>query len=346
MTARVLILDSSARSLLDSLARTLEPGICVDSFSDPQQALAHLQQTPPDLMLCNHHLPDLDGVAFIRHARALSDAPMLIATLAEDRHSRQQALESGASDVLARPLDPLEFRARCRNLLALRRSQQAQAERGQWLEAQVMQATRDVRARERETLGRLAKAGEYRDQDTGNHLVRMAKYSRLIAEQLALSVMECDEIEIAAPMHDIGKIGIPDLILLKRGRHTPDEQTIMRTHPVIGYRILADSPSRYLQLGAIIALSHHERFDGGGYPQGLAGADIPLIARIVTVADVFDALTSKRPYKEAWPYQEALDYVRAETGKHFDPACVQAFERSLDAVQAIMRTFGDAPPAA
>jgi two-component system response regulator RpfG len=155
--------------------------------------------------------------------------------------------------------------------------------------------------------------------------------------------MECDEIESAAPMHDIGKIGIPDVILLKPGRHTPEEQAIMRRHPLIGHEILADSPSRYLQMGAIIALGHHEQFDGNGYPQGLAGEAIPLPARIVAVADVFDALTSRRPYKPAWTFQEALNYLQSQSGKHFDPVCVRAFERRIDAVAAIMRDLGDKP---
>jgi two-component system response regulator RpfG len=169
----------------------------------------------------------------------------------------------------------------------------------------------------------------------------MAKYDRLIAEELSLTAMECDKIETAAPVHDIGKIGIPARLLLKPGRHTPEERTIMRRHPLIGHGILADSPSRYLQMGAVIALGHHERFDGSGYPQGLAGVDIPLVARIVAVADVFDALTSNRPYKRAWTFQDALHYVQSESGKHFDPACVRAFELRLDAVAAIMRELGD-----
>jgi two-component system response regulator RpfG len=142
---------------------------------------------------------------------------------------------------------------------------------------------------------KLAKAGEYRDEETGNHIIRMAKYARLIAEELRLTAMECDEIETAAPMHDIGKIGISDLILLKPGRHTPEEQAIMRRHPLIGHGILTDSPSRYLQMGAVIALGHHEKFDGSGYPQGLAGEGIPLPARIVAVADAFDGLPRIAP---------------------------------------------------
>lgn len=344
--ARVVIVDdrSTARSLLEGLARSLEPGVTVESFADPQDALALMQLSTPDLIITDYRMPGMDGIEFTRRIRAtrrLADVPIIIVTVVEDRQIRYQALENGATDFLTRPIDPQECRARCLNLLALRRSQRLVADRAQWLEDQVLQATREVRTRERETLMKLAKAGEYRDQETGNHIVRMAKYARLIAEELKLSAMECDEIESAAPMHDIGKIGIPDQVLLKPGRHTEEEQAIMRRHPLIGHEILAESPSRYLQMGAVIALGHHEKFDGSGYPQGLAGEEIPLPARIVAVADVFDALMSARPYKRAWSFQEALDYLRSESGGHFDPACVRAFERRIDAVAAIMRDLGD-----
>ncbi|HSW52757.1 MAG TPA: HD domain-containing phosphohydrolase, partial [Sulfuricaulis sp.] len=300
--ARVVIVDdrSTARSLLEGLARTLEPGVVVESFADPLEALAQMQRVTPDLIISDYRMPGMDGIEFTRRVRAerrLADVPLIIVTVVEDRQIRYQALENGATDFLTRPIDPQEYRARCLNLLTLRRSQKMLADRAQWLEDQVMLATREVRTRERETLMKLAKAGEYRDEETGNHIIRMAKYARLIAEELKLTAMECDEIESAAPMHDIGKIGIPDRILLKPGRHTPEEQTIMRRHPLIGHGILTDSPSRYLQMGAVIALGHHEKFDGSGYPQGLAGEAIPLPARIVAVADVFDALTSVRPYK-------------------------------------------------
>jgi len=344
--ARVVIVDdrSTARSLLEGLARTLEPGIVVESYADPLDALAQIQLTTPDLIITDYRMPGMDGIEFTRRIRAerrLADVPIIIVTVVEDRQVRYQALENGATDFLTRPIDPQECRARCLNLLALRRSQKMVSDRAQWLEEQVMQATREVRTRERETLMKLAKAGEYRDEETGNHIVRMAKYARLIAEELKLTAMECDEIEAASPMHDIGKIGIPDLILLKPGRHTPDEQEIMRRHPLIGHGILTGSPSRYLQMGAVIALGHHEKFDGSGYPQGLAGEDIPLPARIVAVADVFDALTSNRPYKRAWSFQDALNYIQTESGKHFDPACVRAFELRIDAVATIMRDLSD-----
>lgn len=346
--ARVVIVDdrSTARSLLEGLARTLGPDVEVESYADPHDALTHMQLTTPDLIITDYRMPGMDGIEFTRRIRAekrLADVPIIIVTVVEDRQVRYQALENGATDFLTRPIDPQECRARCLNLLALRRSQKMVSDRAHWLEDQVMLATREVRTRERETLMKLAKAGEYRDEDTGDHILRMSKYARLIAEELKLTAMECDEIEAASPMHDIGKIGIPDQILLKPGRHTPEETVIMRRHPQLGYEILAGSPSRYLQMGAIIALGHHEKFDGSGYPQGLAGEDIPLSARIVAVADVFDALTSHRPYKRAWTFQEALDLLQSESGKHFDPACVRAFELRIDAVAAIMRELGDTP---
>ena len=344
--ARVVIVDdrSTARSLLEGLARTLEPGVIVESFADPLDALAQMQLNTPDLIITDYRMPGMDGIEFTRRIRAdrgLSDVPIIIVTVVEDRQIRYQALENGATDFLTRPIDPQECRARCLNLLALRRSQKMLSDRAHWLEDQVKHATSEVRMREHETLMKLARAGEFRDEETGNHIYRMAKYARLIAEELKLTAMECDEIEAASPMHDIGKIGISDLILLKPGRHTPEEQEIMRRHALIGYEILADSPSRYLQMGAVIALGHHEKYDGSGYPQGLAGEDIPLPARIVAVADVFDALTSNRPYKQAWSFQEALSYIQSESGKHFDPACVRAFELRIDAVAVIMRELGD-----
>ena len=343
---RVVIVDdrSTARSLLEGLAKSLEPGIVVESFAEPQLALEHMQTSIPDLIITDYRMPGMDGIEFTRRIRAqktLADVPLIIVTVVEDRQIRYQALENGATDFLTRPIDPQECRARCINLLALRRNQKIVSNHSHWLEIQVLQATQEVRARERETLLKLAKAGEYRDEDTGNHIIRMAKYSRLIAEELNLSPHECEEIESAAPMHDIGKIGISDLILLKPGAHTPEESMIMRRHPEIGYEILSNSPSRYLQMGAIIALGHHEKFDGTGYPHGQAGSAIPLPARIVAVADVFDALTSVRPYKKAWSFQSALEYVQANSGKHFDPDCVRAFEKRVDAVAQTMQELGD-----
>jgi two-component system response regulator RpfG len=342
----IMIVDDrpTARSLLMGLARSIEQGLHVECFADPLAALDRAMEQTPDLIISDYRMPEMDGIEFIRRLRSvpkLKEIPLVMVTVVEDRQVRYQALESGATDFLTRPIDPQECRARCRNLLALRRSQKSVIDRAKWLEDQVMQATLDIRIREKETLLRLAKAGEYRDEETGNHIIRMAKYARLIAEELKLSAMECDEIESSAPMHDIGKIGIPDHILRKPGPLNAEELDAMRRHTVIGHQMLSDSPSRYLQIGAVIALGHHEKFDGTGYPNGLAGNAIPLPSRIVAVGDVFDALMTRRPYKEAWPLQQALDYVKSGSGSHFDPDCANAFLRRLDVVMQIMQEYGD-----
>src|SRR5690349_11124361 len=171
--------------------------------------------------------------------------------------------------------------------------------------------------------------------------MRMAKYSALIGQHLGLGAETVHVLEVAAPMHDIGKIGIPDAVLLKEGPLTTEEIDVMRGHPRMGYDILKGSPSKYLSMGAIIALGHHEKYDGSGYPNGLHGEDIPLVARVVAVADVFDALVSERPYKHAWGLDEGIDFLKGQRGKHFDPTCVDAFLADRARVQAINEEFGD-----
>lgn len=345
---RIVIIDDQAisRKLLDKLVGTIEQSADVRSFADPVEALAWIEQNTPDLVLTDYKMPNLDGIAFTRLFRQMpycADVPLVMVTCIEDREIRYQALEAGATDFLTKPVDQVECRARCRNLLTMRHQQQIIKDRNRWLELRVRDATNAIRTRERETLIRLAKAGEYRDEETGNHVVRMARYSRLIAEELGLSAEETKVIEIASPMHDIGKIGIPDAILLKPGKHTPEEFAIMKRHTLIGYDILKDSPSKYLQMGATIAVGHHEKFDGSGYPYGLRGAEIPLCARIVAVADVFDALTSVRPYKHAWPVQDAIAYLRKQRGLHFDPDCVDRFLARLNRIMDIYRDLPDEP---
>ncbi|MGH8733560.1 MAG: HD-GYP domain-containing protein, partial [Burkholderiales bacterium] len=238
-------------------------------------------------------------------------------------------------------VDARECLARCRNLLTLRRQQLALEDRRRLLEHMVEDATREVKDREKETLLRLARAGEFRDEETGYHLIRMSRYSRLIANALALERDEAETIELAAPLHDIGKIGIPDQILLKPSRLEEGEWSVMRRHPVIGHEILKGSASKYVRMGALIALGHHEKYDGSGYPNGLVGDHVPLCARIVAVADVYDALTSVRPYKKAWPSEEAFGYVRAQSGRHFDPRMVEAFLGARKEVLAIQNEWAD-----
>lgn len=344
----VFIVDDqfTGRKILHELVQSIDPQLTVRSFADPFEALRQAAQKAPDLILTDYKMPILNGVEFTRRLRSIPacvDIPLVVVTVVEDPQVRYQALDAGATDFLVRPIDQYECRARCRNLLTLRNQQKIIRHRANWLEEQVSVATRQIRARERETLLRLARAGEYRDEGTGNHVIRMAKYSRLIAEQLELSLPECEEIELAAPMHDIGKIGIPDQLLLKPGKLSPEEWETMQCHATIGYSILRDSPSRYIQLGAIIAFGHHERYDGSGYPNGLKGEEIPLIARIVAVADVYDALTSKRPYKRAWTSEQALRYIQEQAGRHLDPRCAHAFLSRIDAVREIEYTLQDKP---
>jgi two-component system response regulator RpfG len=210
----------------------------------------------------------------------------------------------------------------------------------------VEDATREVREREKETLLRLARAGEFRDEETGYHLIRMARYSRLIASGIGLDRDEAETIELAAPLHDIGKIGIPDQILLKPAKLDEAEWQIMRRHPLIGHEILKGSASKYVRMGALIALGHHEKFDGSGYPNGLVGDHIPLCARIVAVADVYDALTSPRPYKQAWPAERAFQYLAAQRGRHFDARLVDAFISLRREITEIQSQWQDPGPAA
>ncbi len=344
----VVIIDdqSTGRKILEELVRTIEPGLIVESYPEPYAALGRISEHTPDLVLTDYKMPGIDGVEFTRRVRAIpgcADVPIIMVTVVEDLRIRYNALEAGATDFLTRPIDHYECRARCRNLLTLRKQQKIIKDRAKWLEQQVAVATGQIRTREQETLLRLAKAGEYRDEETGNHIFRMARYCRLLAEELGLTGAECDEIELAAPMHDIGKIGIPDGILLRRGRLTTAEFEIIKAHPAIGYEILKDSPSKYLQLGAVIAYGHHEKFDGSGYPMRLSGEEIPLAARIVAVADVYDALTSVRPYKEAWTSFQAVHYINRQKGAHFCPSCVEAFLARLDQIRRIQEELRDPP---
>lgn len=344
--AFVVVVDDqlTGRKILEELVRSIDGLIDVEGFAMPEEALARIAQRTPDLILTDYKMPGMDGIDFVRRVRRLrgcSDVPLVVVTVVEDRRIRYDALDAGATDFLSRPIDQYECKARCRNLLTLRRQQKIIRHRAQWLEDQVAVATREIRCREREALTRLAKAGEYRDESTGNHIHRIAKYARLIAEGLGLSAADCNEIEMAAPLHDVGKIGLPDGILLKEGTLTPEEFEIMQTHTVIGYEILKDSQSRYIQLGAEIALGHHEHFDGTGYPNGLSGEEIPLAARIVAVADVFDALTSQRPHKRAIALSDATAELRRMSGRVLDPACVDVFLKQFGRVREIHQQYRD-----
>ncbi len=314
----------------------------VQAYTDPLQALAQCQAATPDLVIVDYMMPELDGVAFIQRFRAVpgrADIPLLMVTANDETDVRYRALESGANDFLTKPLDKIEFKARMRNMLALRANQKRLEDRASWLAEEVLKATDEIVRRERETILRLSKAAEFRDPETGDHIQRMAHYSWMIAVRMGLPLEQQQLILEAAPMHDVGKVGIPDHILLKPGKLDDAEFAIMKQHPVMGHQILSESSSPLLQMAATIALSHHEKFSGGGYPLGLRGDAIPLVGRIVAVADVFDALTSARPYKPAWEMDRALQFMREQRGLHFDPECVDAFLGCLKEVNAVRARF-------
>jgi len=346
VTQRVLIVDDTDINLqmMRALVKRLDHTEA-HAFNDPLLALEFARHTPVDVVVVDFMMPTMDGLEFISKFRQINGAqsiPVLMVTANDERAVRYRALESGADDFLSKPVDPVEFLARAKNLLKLSDANRKLTDQAAWLAEGVRLAIEEVRARERETVMCLAKAAEYRDADTGMHILRMSHFSWLIARELNLSLQDQELLRDAAAMHDIGKVAIPDRILLKPGKLNLEELAMMREHAVLGYELLKESTSPLLRAGAAIALGHHEKYDGSGYPQGLKGQDIPLFSRIVAVADVFDALSSSRPYKRAWTADEAAEFLRAGRGAHFDPACVDAFLGAWPEVLEIRSRFKDA----
>lgn len=346
----IVVIDDefTSRIILDKIVRGLKFDVTVHSFASPLGAIDWLRLNQPDLILVDYLMDEMSGlevVRTIRRAPHLEHIPVIMITVSGENEVRYKALEAGVTEFISKPFNHYECQIRCSNLLTLHLHHKGVMRRSEELEKAVADATRRILEREQETLFRLAKAGEYRDADTGNHVLRMARFSRLIAEGMGLDENRCSLIEMAAPMHDIGKIGIPDNILLKSDKLSHEEFAIMKTHTSIGYHILKNSHSKFISLGAEIALSHHERYDGSGYPNGLQGKAIPLDARIVAVADVYDSLTSERPYKKAWSNQEALEYIYNNKGSHFDPGCVDAFMLQFSKISLTQKQLQDVSPA-
>ena len=342
---KVLIIDDSDINLTLIKALVLKLGDCEPIlFERPLEALEWCRDNVPDLVIVDYMMPDMDGLRFIAAFRALhgrTEIPVLMITANDQKDIRYEALLGGANDFLTKPIDRIEFSARSRNMLALRTGQKFLADRAAYLAEKVEERTREIREREREMIFRISRAAEFRDPETGAHIQRMAHYSEIIARGLDLDDASCRLLLKAAPMHDVGKIGIPDYILLKPGRLTPQEFEVMKRHAELGYELLKDSGSEILQAGAEIALSHHEKYDGSGYPKGLKGHAIPLFGRIVAVADVFDALTSERPYKKAWSLDDALRFLENGRGAHFDPLCVEALLAGWEEVLEVRQRFHD-----
>lgn len=342
---KIVIVDDNLVNvnLTEALVDQIE-GCSSQSFTDPRAALQWCVAHDFDLLIVDYMMPDLNGIdlaSALRAAPGRHEVPILMVTASHEREVLYRALESGITDFLTKPIDIVEFGARVRNMLAIRNSHVALAHRAVELAEEVRKATAEILEREKDTIVRLSKAAEFRDPETGAHIVRMAHYSRLIAEVVADDPAFATAVFEAAPMHDVGKLGTPDHILLKPGKLTPEEFEIMKRHAEIGWTILKDGASPILRLAAEIAHTHHEKFDGSGYPRGLAGEAIPLSGRIVAVADVYDALTSARPYKPAWEVARAVEFMRANRGSHFDPACVDALFSHFEEVLEIAQRFQD-----
>lgn len=346
MTQQVLIVDDTEINLIlfGALVKKLDD--CEShSFADPREGLEWARNTVPDLVIVDYMMPDLDGLEFISLMREIPGreaVPILMITANDQKQIRYRALDIGANDFLTKPVDKVEFLARAKNMLVLNDARKKLSDQAAWLAGEVRKATKEIVQRERETVIRLSRAAEFRDPETGAHILRMAHFSQLIAREMGLSEKDQDLLLEAAPMHDIGKVGIADKILLKPGRLDADEFEIMKRHATIGHELLKGSSSRVLQAGADIALGHHEKFDGSGYPKGLKGEEIPIFSRIVAVADVFDALTSERPYKKAWEDEAAIDFLNQGAGSHFDPVCVKAFLNAWDDVEKVRERYRDA----
>ncbi|BAI76005.1 two-component response regulator modulated metal-dependent phosphohydrolase (plasmid) [Azospirillum sp. B510] len=344
----ILIIDDDRTNLLimAAIVRRLADAKTV-TMENPLDAIEWLRRNEPDLILLDQMMPDMDGMDLLRHIRKdqrLDSVPVVMITANTAVDIRVRALDEGCNDFLTKPVIVPEVQARLRNLLALRQSRALLRDRAALLAAEVERVTAALQRQGEELVHRLSRAAECRDPETGAHIERMALYSKIIAEAAGCGDAYAQELMKAAPMHDIGKIGIPDMILLKPARLSPEELTVMRQHAVIGHRILADSDIPLLRLAAEIALSHHEKFDGSGYPDGLAGSAIPLSGRIVAIADVFDALTSARPYKRSWTLEEARAFMEQNRGLHFDPALLDAFLSRWDEVCRIQVENADELP--
>jgi putative two-component system response regulator len=328
--ARVLVVDDQLPNVR-LLERHLQQAHCtqVKTTTNPLCVVDLVSAFGPDLILLDLMMPELDGFGVMEQLRGVvpSDAylPILILTADISAENKRRALAAGARDFLTKPFDATEALLRMQNLLEPRSLHRQLKDQNHQLEERVAQRTAQLQESQFEVLQRLARAAEYRDDDTGQHTNRVGGFAAELARRMGMDSTQVDLIHAAAPLHDVGKIGISDSILLKPGRLTPEEFATMKAHASIGANLLSGGQSELVKLAEIIAGTHHERWDGSGYPQGLRGEEIPLCGRIVALADVFDALSNERPYKPAWPLSEVVAEIRGQSGRQFDPQLVSIF---------------------
>ncbi|RJP18985.1 MAG: response regulator [Candidatus Omnitrophota bacterium] len=338
---KILIIDDQPQNilLLEKMLKAAQYA-SVNSTTDSRRAVDLYQEYKPDLVLLDLRMPHMDGFQVMEQLREIegnSYLPILVLTAQSDRDTRLRALESGAKDFLDKPLDQAEVLARIHNILEIRLLYNELSNQNQILEEKVRIRTKELHDTRLEVIRRLGRAAEYRDDETGEHIIRISRYCAVLARAAGMSDQECDLILHASPMHDIGKIGIPDRIMLKPGKLTPEEWITMKSHTTIGAALLCDGNSELLKTSEEIALTHHEKWDGAGYPHGLKGEEIPLFGRICALADVFDALLSERPYKKSWPLEDAVEEIKCCRENHFDPRLVDIFFEILPMILEIRR---------
>ncbi|MFQ3580816.1 MAG: HD domain-containing phosphohydrolase [Chloracidobacterium sp.] len=341
--ARILVVDDLELNikLLENLLA--EAGYRrVFSTTDARQVAELYRELSPDLVLLDLHMPHRNGFQVMEDLREIerdSYIPVLVLTGLPDHATRLRALEAGARDFLSKPFEHIEALTRIRNMIEVRLLHNDVREQNRHLEEKVRERTHQLRETQLEIVRRLGRAAEYRDNVTGMHVIRMSHYCAELARAIGWKEEACEMLLHASPMHDIGKIGIPDRILLKEGKLTAEEWEVMKSHAAIGAELLSGSTSPLMQMAMEIALSHHEKWDGSGYPQGLKGEEIPIVGRIVALCDVFDALTTERPYKQAWPVEDVIAELDRQSGKHFDPDLVETFKSILPKILQIRERY-------
>lgn len=343
--ARILVVDDEAANvrLLEKILKTVgyRNIICTQN---PTKVSELYQEHHFDLILLDIDMPELDGYGVMEALSTLTNnnlPPILVLTAAHTQSYRQRALDGGARDYVTKPFDANELLSRVRNILEIQMAQKFMHNQNEILEQKVQKRTQELHDTRLQVIRRLGQAAEYRDEETGLHIIRMSKISTLLGRAAGMSPEDCELLLSASPMHDIGKIGIPDNILLKPGKFDPEEWEVMQTHAQIGADILSGDDSSLMNMAHDIALTHHEKWNGKGYPNGLAGEAIPLVGRITAIADVFDALTSERPYKKSWPVEKAVDFIKNESGQHFDPRLVECFIENLPEIIEIMKEYAE-----